>query len=120
MFEVKELGMVSGTKIGRGSTLSMGSSTVLGFWGAGADELLELLGEKVLEDILNQMKIPKKISKKLGKIGNKVLAEKPNGRNVEEEKWKNSKKKKGSKTNLGWSERCRRAAKAIETDLKGT
>ena len=51
--------MVFGTKIGRGSILCMGSSTVLGFWRAGADKLLELLEEEVLEDILNQMKIPK-------------------------------------------------------------
>ena len=50
--------MVSDTKIGRGSILSMGSSTELRFWGAGADELLELL-EEVLENILNQMKTPK-------------------------------------------------------------
>ena len=73
---------MSGTKIGQDPTLSMGSSTVLGFWGAGADELLELVEEEVLEDILNQMKI----SKKLRKIGNKVLAEKSNGQNAEEEK----------------------------------
>ena len=53
------------------------------------------------------------------KIGNKVLAEKPNGWNAEEEKWKNSKKKKGFETNLGWSERYRRAAKAMEVDPKG-
>ena len=108
--------MVSGTKTERGLILCTGSSIALGFWGAGADELLELLEEEVLEDILNQMKI----SKKLKKIGNKVLAEKPNGRNVDEEKWKNSKKKKGSKTNLGWPERCRRAAKMMKVDLKGT
>ena len=44
----------------------MGSSTVLGFWGAGADELLELLEEEVLEEILNQMKTPKN-SKKIKK-----------------------------------------------------
>ena len=55
--------MVSGTKIERGSILSTGSYTVLRFWGAGADELLELLEEKVLEDILNQIKIPKKFRK---------------------------------------------------------
>ena len=55
--------MVSSTKIGRGSILSTSSSTVLGFWGAGADELLELLEEEVLEDILNQMKIPKNLEK---------------------------------------------------------
>ena len=53
------------------------------------------------------------------KIRNKALAEKPNGRNAEEEKLKNSKKKKGFETNLGWSEKCRRAAKAMEVDLKG-
>ena len=46
--------------------LSAGSSTVLGFSGVGADELLELLEEEVLEDILNQMKIPKDL-KKIGK-----------------------------------------------------
>ena len=50
--------MVSGTKIGRGP------STELGFWGAGTDELLELLEEEVLEDILNQVKIQKKKSQK--------------------------------------------------------
>ena len=44
----------------------MGSSTVLGFWGAGADELLELLEEEVLEDILNQMRIPNN-PEKIGK-----------------------------------------------------
>ena len=38
------------------------------------DELLELLEEKVLEDILNQEKIPK-ISKKLKQIRNRALAE---------------------------------------------
>ena len=41
----------------------MGSSTVLEFWGAGADELLELLEEEVLEDILNQMRTPKNFKK---------------------------------------------------------
>ena len=51
--------MVSGTKIKRDSILSMGSSIALRFWGAGADELLELLEEEVLEDILNQIKISK-------------------------------------------------------------
>ena len=70
----------------------------------------------MLEDILNQMKI----LEKLKKIGNKALTEKSNGRNVEKKKWKNSKKKKGFETNLGWSERCRRVAKAMEVDLKGT
>ena len=55
--------MVFGTKIGQGLTLSTGSSTVLGFWGPGADELLELLEEEVLEDILNQIKIPKNLGK---------------------------------------------------------
>ena len=69
-----------------------------------------------MEDILNQMKI----SKKLRKIGNKALTEKLNGQNAEEEKQKSSKKKKGSETNLDWSERCRRAVKAMEVDLKGT
>ena len=58
---VREQGMVSSTKIGRGS------STELRFWGAGTDELLELLEEEVLEDILNQVKTLK-ISKKLRKI----------------------------------------------------
>ena len=53
------------------------------------------------------------------KIGNKALVEKPNGWNAKEEKQKNSKKKKGFGTNLDWSERCRRAAKAMEVDLKG-
>ena len=68
-----------------------------------------------MEDILNQIKI----LKKLKKIRNKVLMEKLNGQNAEEEKWKNSKKKKDFGTNLGWSERCRRAAKAMEVNLKG-
>ena len=45
--------MVSGIKIERGPILSTGSSTVLGFWGSGADKLLELLEKEVLEDILN-------------------------------------------------------------------
>ena len=53
------------------------------------------------------------------KIRNKALVEKPNGQNAEEEKQKNNKKKKDFGTNLGWSERCRRAAKAMEDDLKG-
>ena len=70
--------MVSGTKIGRSSILSTGSYTVLGFWGAGADELLELLEEEVLEDILNQVKILK-ILKKLKKIRNGTLAENRTG-----------------------------------------
>ena len=71
-----------------------------------------------MEDILNQLKTPKNL-KKIGKIGNKALTEKPNRQNAEEEKWKNSKKKKDFETNLGWSERCMRAAKAMEVDLKG-
>ena len=53
--------MVSGIKTGRGP------STELRFWGAGMDELLELLEEEVLEDILNQVKIPKKNLKKIEK-----------------------------------------------------
>ena len=49
--------MVSDKKIGRDP------STELGFWGAGTDELLELLEEEVLEDILNQVKTPKNSKK---------------------------------------------------------
>ena len=48
---------MSGTKIGRGPSIE------LGFWEAGTDELLELLEEEVLEDILNQVKIPKNLKK---------------------------------------------------------
>ena len=66
--------MVSSAKIGRGSILSADSSTVPGFWGAGVDELLELLEEEVLEDIMNRAKTLK-ILKKLGKIREGVLAE---------------------------------------------
>ena len=66
---------MSGIKTKQGWILSAGSCTVLGFWRAGNDELLESLEEEVLEDILNQIKI----SEKLKKIGNKVLTEKPNG-----------------------------------------
>ena len=46
-----------GTKTGRGP------STELRFWGAGTDELLELLEEEVLEDILDQVKILKNLEK---------------------------------------------------------
>ena len=60
--------MVSGTKIGRGSSIE------LRFWGAGTDELLKLLEEKVLKDILNQVKTLK-ISKKLEKIRDRALVE---------------------------------------------
>ena len=58
--------MVSGAKTRQGSILTMGSSTVQGLWGTGADELLEPLEEEISEDILDQMeatKIPKKIEK---------------------------------------------------------
>ena len=64
--------MVSGTKIGQGS------STELRFWRVGTDKLLELLEEEVLEDILNQVKTLK-ISKKLKKIRNRMLAENRTG-----------------------------------------
>ena len=46
--------MVSGAKIGRGSVPTTGSSTVQGLWETGADELLELLEEKISENILNK------------------------------------------------------------------
>ena len=60
--------MVSGTKIERDSSIE------LRFWGAGTDELLELLKEEVLEDILNRVKTLK-IPKKLEKIRNGMFVE---------------------------------------------
>ena len=81
---------MSGTKIGRGSIRSAGSSTVLGFWGAGADELLELLEEEVLEDILDQVKILKNLekirkNKKQGTRGKTERAECKGGKMKEEQ-----------------------------------
>ena len=43
-----------GAKIGRGPASDVGSSTVWGFWGAEADELLEPLEVEVPEDISNK------------------------------------------------------------------
>ena len=51
--------MVSGAKARQGSVLATGSSTVEGLWRTGADELLELLEEKISEDILDQMEVTK-------------------------------------------------------------
>ena len=95
--------MVSGTKIERGS------STELRLWGAGTDELLELLEEEVLEDILNQVKTLK-ILKKLEKNKKQDAREKSN-RQRRKNGRKTIRKKKGgsSGTNLGWSEGCRDA-----------
>ena len=46
--------MAPGAKIGRGPTPDVGLSIVWGFWGAEADELLELLEVEVPEDISNK------------------------------------------------------------------
>ena len=46
--------MAPDAKIGQGPALDVGSSTVWGFWGAEADELLEPLEEEVPEDISNK------------------------------------------------------------------
>ena len=46
--------MAPGAKIGRGPALDVGLSTVWGFWGAEADELLEPLEAEVPEDISNK------------------------------------------------------------------
>ena len=46
--------MTPGAKIGRGPALDVGSSTVWGFCGAEADELLEPLEAEVPEDISNK------------------------------------------------------------------
>ena len=61
---------------------------------------------------------PKKSRKKLKKIKNKVLAGKPNGHNAKDKKRKKNKKERGSRTNLNWSERCRRAARVMGIDPK--
>ena len=51
--------MVSGTKARQGSVLAIGSTAILGLWGTGADELLELLEKEISEDILDQTKATK-------------------------------------------------------------
>ena len=52
------------------------------------------------------------------KIRNKALAEKSNGRNAKDKKWKKNKKERGSRTNLSWFERCRKAARVMGIDPK--
>ena len=52
------------------------------------------------------------------KIRSKVLVEKSNGRNAKDKKWKKNKKERGSKTDLSWSERRRKAAKVMGIDPK--
>ena len=66
--------MASGAKTRRGSVLTMGSSTVQGLWGTGADELLEPLEEEISEDILDQMEATK-IPKIIGKNNKQALEE---------------------------------------------
>ena len=50
----------------------------------------------------------------------RALAGKPNGRNANDKKWKKNKKERGSRTNLSWSERCRKAARVMGVDPKST
>ena len=54
------------------------------------------------------------------KIRNKALVEKPNRRNAKDKKWKKNEKGRGSRTNLSWSERCRKVARVMGINPKST
>ena len=77
--------MASDAKIGQGPAPDVGSSTVWGFWGAEADELLKPLEAEVPEDISN------KDPKNLGEIRRnkrRKVRERPNQGNAAEGKWR--------------------------------
>ena len=77
--------MAPSAKIGRGPTLDVGSSTVWGFWGAEADELLEPLEAEVPEDISN--KDPKDPGE-IRRDKRRKVCRGPNQRNAAEKKWR--------------------------------
>ena len=77
--------MAPGTKIRRGPAPDVGSSTIRGFWGTEADELLKPLEAEVPEDISSKnRKNPEEIRRNKSR---KVRGG-PNKRNAAEEKWK--------------------------------
>ena len=77
--------MAPGAKVGRGPALDVGSSTIQGFWGTEADELLEPPEAEVLEDISN--KNPKNPGGIKPNKRRKVCGG-PNQRNTAEKKWR--------------------------------
>ena len=103
--------MTPGAKTGRGPALDVGSSTVWGFWGVEADELLKPLEAEVPEDISNEdPKDPGEIrrDKERGVAGDQIRGMRQ--KKMEEKRPLNGKKKdKGSGTNLDRSEGCRGA-----------
>ena len=77
--------MALGAKIGQDPALDVGLSTVWGFWGVEADELLEPLEAGVPKDILN--KGPKN-SREIRRDKRRKVCGGPNQRNAAKGKWR--------------------------------